>query len=1043
MDSAGIINILSADGKSFGTGFFVSSGGYILTCKHVLIKAGYRRIGQMVVFRYVDDTAHHQARWIESGKDVDLVVLRANTVSSHYIPMCNQDVSGNQVECYGFPNGSYMDMKADVLVERFFDHENRIQLGEANTVTLGFSGGPVLYNGTAIGIVDSIPQLDSYGRMSQTAFAISAGLALKLFPKYISERELCIGYRETEKRCSNYVTTKDATAKAMGLCERCFVQKFSDDVKALYEAQKYRIHEVGKFFIAELKYGASLYFDAVFTFVKFGDTIKREDLYPMLHLARSSKYDVARIVIVTNARIDKDCGEIIKTEKLDIKTKEELLRGLFDFEPYRKDLFRHVHSEQLSSHYVEVYCTATLPKDESGGTFQRGSDEDDYEDYDYFHSEYECREERHEEDEYWEDNEEEDIYEEREHGGRNNNQTCRLLLKDYVAAFLESKHQALLILGDYGSGKTSFCYTYALELLDHFLQGRSAYFPLLIKLRGYNKAVGIGQILTDYFVNDLGVSNFSLGALKLLLKNINVVLIFDGYDEVAKKVDFDIKYETLQEICRLAEDRTKVIVTCRPNYFQSASEFQEIFQNSHLQYEPGDKPLLEFIENSIADLNETQIDEYIDSYQRELEESNITKEELIQTIANTHDLSDLVKRPFLLYMIMITLPKILNGAKGKKTAKINASKLYQVYTENWLRREEQKNKTLIKRADKELFCKELAFELYISNAVSLSYRELPETIKRNFRHLDRVEDIDYFSHDIQSCSFLTSDRSGEFKFIHKSFMEYFVADRVVSKLEKCLSKTRAVEKKREKVNKILASTRLSMEICIFISDILSLMKRDLIGEVMRYFSYLNDVAVSNMLSILSKSGRNMSDYFLQYQFFAICPKHVDYGYARFSGGIIKNISFQDAQFYSALLEGVTFINCDFQGAIFDKSALRDVKFHMCQFTSSKWRESKLNGCVFDSLYWEAEEMDTKVHFEIEELDTFFDSCNFVTASWRNSTIESCSFYDCALADNHMDTVTIHNCIFSHVDLSGIQIYGHSAVYCNEMNDVLGKPSEFY
>lgn len=269
-----------------------------------------------------------------------------------------------------------------------------------------------------------------------------------------------------------------------------------------------------------------------------------------------------------------------------------------------------------------------------------------------------------------------------------------------------------------------------------------------------------------------------------------MVLIFDGYDEVAKKVDFDIKYEVLQEICSLAENRTKVIVTCRPNYFQNASEFKKIFQNSHFQYEPGDKPLLEFIENSIADLNEVQIDAYIDSYQSELAELNISKEEFIQTIANTHDLSDLVKRPFLLYMIVSTLPKILKETKGKKDAKINASKLYQVYTENWLLREDRKNKTLIKRADKELFCKELAFELYTSNAVSLSYRELPKTIKRNFRHVDRAEDIDYFSHDIQSCSFLTSDRSGEFKFIHKSFMEYFVADRVVNKLMECFSKNR-------------------------------------------------------------------------------------------------------------------------------------------------------------------------------------------------------------------------------------------------------------
>ena len=164
-------------------------------------------------------------------------------------------------------------------------------------------------------------------------------------------------------------------------------------------------------------------------------------------------------------------------------------------------------------------------------------------------------------------------------------------MKEYVDGFLESEYKALLILGDYGSGKTSFCYIYTLELLDNFLQGKSGFLPILIKLRGYNKAVGVTQLLTDYFVNDLGINNFNILSLKLLLKNINVVLIFDGFDEIAKKVDFDIKYDVLKEICSLAEKETKIIVTCRPNYFQNTSEFEQIFRNSYFPYEPGDKPL--------------------------------------------------------------------------------------------------------------------------------------------------------------------------------------------------------------------------------------------------------------------------------------------------------------------------------------------------------------------------------------------------------------------------------------------------------------------
>lgn len=190
----GIVNILSTAGKSFGTGFFVSPKGYLLTCQHVLNSAGYRRTGQMVSFKYADDTSSYQAKWIKSDKNVDLAVLHANIAPLSYIPMCNHDVSGSWAKCYGFPNNTYTDVSACVSVDRFCDHENFIQLGNANAVTLGFGGGPVLYNGTAIGVVKSITKTDSSGRMSQIAMAISAKLVLKLYSEYISEKELCIGY---------------------------------------------------------------------------------------------------------------------------------------------------------------------------------------------------------------------------------------------------------------------------------------------------------------------------------------------------------------------------------------------------------------------------------------------------------------------------------------------------------------------------------------------------------------------------------------------------------------------------------------------------------------------------------------------------------------------------------------------------------------------------------------------------------------------------------------------------------------------------------
>ena len=568
-----------------------------------------------------------------------------------------------------------------------------------------------------------------------------------------------------------------------------------------------------------------------------------------------------------------------------------LLQSLFDVEPYRKDLLKYVESEQLAEHYIEVYGTKRLGENEENNVDDYNISEYDL-DYGYY------------------DDEEMDIYTDVQNikeGDASTDTGKKVLMKEYVDDFLKSEHSALLILGDYGSGKTSFCYTYTLKLLDKFIQGKSRFLPVFIKLRGYNKAVGIKQVLTDYFVNVLGINNFNMVLLKLLIKNMNVVFIFDGFDEIAKKVDFDIKYEVLKEICNLAEKETKIIVTCRPNFFQNESEFKQIFQNSHFQFEPGDKPLPEFIENSIAELDLSQIKDYIKSYQNELKKFDISITEVLQTIANTHDLADLAKRPFLLYMILNTLPELLKEGSGEKKLKINAYRLYVVYTDNWIKREDRKNKTLIKKREKELFCKELAFELYVSNSISLSYKDFPVAIKKYFKYVERIEDVDYFTHDIQSCSFLTSDRSGDFKFIHKSFMEFFVADRVIRKLSELFEKSKKRETRIKYINDYLGKTYLSMEICLFINDMINYEGNNTIKNVSKYFDNVNLIAKSNLISILGKTGINIAEFLVNHKISGDLS-HVDFSNTIFKDKTLHGVSFENIQFYSVKFSNVTFIN---------------------------------------------------------------------------------------------------------------------------------------
>lgn len=1021
----GIVNILNREYESCGTGVFVSPKGYILTCKHVLMKDAIKE--DTIFYKYEEDSKIYKASCLDIAENEDIVVLQAEERKTTYLPLFIYNDFIREVEVYGFPRKSQIILKTNVSIDRVDGIKQRIQLGKANAITHGFSGAPLVYDGTVIGIVNCIPTTDEFGRLLEIAFAISSKRIKDIFPQYICERQICIGYGIKKNKCLNL-----AFSKKNLYCKECFKEEFIDTIKALYIAQNYQVYDYKNYFVCELQYGLLKYFNSVFCLVKFDEMVTLQDMYMIENSLKDCIYNISHIIIVTNADLDGNSIEFAEENKIEVLTREKLLRTLFDFNIYKNDLVKYVESEQLATHYIEIYGTSKIHPISILN--------------DHTHHEEEIDSIR--------ENEETYISEVNNMGNKEAGTQPAVLLKNYVDDFLISSHKALLILGDYGSGKTSFCYTYTLKLLDKFIEMKSNILPILVKLRGYNKAVGIAQLLTDYFVNELGINNFNMSSLKLLLKNMNVVMIFDGYDEVAKKVDFDVKYDVLKEICSFIEDNTKIIITCRPNYFQSSSEYERIFKNSHYSYEPGEKKVPDFIENSIADLNEKQIKCYIDSYQRELRDLNVSIPDILKAISDTHDLTDLAKRPFLLYMILKTLPEILKEEGRIYYKKINAAKLYLKYTDVWINREDRKNKTLIRKEDKELFCKEIAFKLYVSDSKGISYKEFPETIKKHFRNLERIEDIDYFTHDIQSCSFLTSDRTGYFTFIHKSFMEYFVADRVVCKIDESMEKSR---KNNSDIiinlNDIIGKVYFSMEICFFIVDILELSKKNILNEVIYYYSQINSIAKSNLLSIMAKRDNNMVEIFRRYKITSDEIVHVDFSNSKFIGGIIKNISFENIQFFSTNFNGVKFENCDFNGSVFNKGEMENVQFFNCKFASSQWKQMKIRGCSFynsDIVFLDDYNEDFKLKdFGIKEeieydklhkenIQSGSKTCNFEKSIWEETLIIHCLFYECNLVDTIMNRMNIAQTIFAYVDFSSIKI-GYGSYTNNRLIEVLGGP----
>jgi hypothetical protein len=237
------------------------------------------------------------------------------------------------------------------------------------------------------------------------------------------------------------------------------------------------------------------------------------------------------------------------------------------------------------------------------------------------------------------------------------------LLDNYVQAWLKDpKRKLLAVLGDYGIGKTSFCYKFAADLSG------SQFIPVVIELkrvRGKNLPEAIQEAI------DRRVPQGS----------DKIVLILDGFDELSVTFDKDTVDKYKGELSEPAQKYQKVILTSRTQFFRSREEEVDRLGLS-VKESIGHKPLspyklFERIYISLFD-NE-QIKEYLRLSLCPQEAQDFWS----RTIEKVFDMKDLSRRPILTHLI-VENPDVIRDVRGKVTS----GRLYEVITEYWREREE-------------------------------------------------------------------------------------------------------------------------------------------------------------------------------------------------------------------------------------------------------------------------------------------------------------------------------------------------------------------
>ncbi|MGW2371616.1 nSTAND1 domain-containing NTPase, partial [Kitasatospora sp. NPDC001683] len=199
-----VAQVLGVGGEVVGAGFLVAEG-LLVTCAHVVAAAGSGPGGRVrLVFPHPDAAPRVEGRVLDEawrppeGDDVAVVRLNGTATGTEPLPLgAAAGCRGHRVRSFGFPaqappGGHFGFGVAGDLLPPAAGRGALLQLTDANDLTTGFSGGPVLdeVTGLVVGMVTEITAPDAFSRGQGIAYATPTRTLREIRPD-LAERDVC------------------------------------------------------------------------------------------------------------------------------------------------------------------------------------------------------------------------------------------------------------------------------------------------------------------------------------------------------------------------------------------------------------------------------------------------------------------------------------------------------------------------------------------------------------------------------------------------------------------------------------------------------------------------------------------------------------------------------------------------------------------------------------------------------------------------------------------------------------------------------------
>ncbi|GAA4923696.1 TIR domain-containing protein [Streptomyces coeruleoprunus] len=354
-------------------------------------------------------------------------------------------------------------------------------------------------------------------------------------------------------------------------------------------------------------------------------------------------------------------------------------------------------------------------------------------------------------------------------------------LVEDLLELLEADHgRFVLLLGDFGHGKT-----FALRELARRIPDELPHLtPLFIPLNTLDRAHSLEGLVAAHLAGH-HVDTIDLRALRYMLAQGRVVLLFDGFDELVNRVSYDRAADHLQVLLDAAVDNAKIVVSSRTQHFKSHEQIL-----TALGERVGLLPQRRIL--SVEGFTPDQIRSYLAKTYGD-EEAAAGRFRLLENIP---DLLGLCRNPRLLSFVAQLATDRLRAVAGAGRA-LSPARLYEDIFTSWLQFEERRG-SKGPGAPPALGLDELwaavtalARRLWESGRTALRHDELTDAVADTLSRLtvpSRTADPGVgrspqeLGHSVGAGSLLVRTDDGLFHFIHSSVEEWLIAREAARRL---------------------------------------------------------------------------------------------------------------------------------------------------------------------------------------------------------------------------------------------------------------------